>query len=122
MVGIGIDIANITRFEKYVADRNKAARIFTETEICYALGKHDPAQSFAAAFAAREAAFKAICAWVPQCTAQDFSLEHCQNGAPMIVLRPKAASKLQNFCYHISVTHDAGVAVAVCVAEKKEDI
>lgn len=62
IVGIGIDAAEIDRvraiIERY-GDRF-VHRIFTQQEIAYCRRHRDPAPSFAARFAAKEAAMKAL--------------------------------------------------------------
>jgi holo-[acyl-carrier-protein] synthase len=62
VVGIGIDIVEIARIRQLMTrwqDRF-LRRVFTETELEYALRRHDPAQHLAARFAAKEATLKAL--------------------------------------------------------------
>jgi holo-[acyl-carrier protein] synthase len=62
IIGLGLDATEIDRVaelvEKY-GDRF-IRRIFTDGEIAYCQRKHDAAPSFAARFAAKEAAMKAL--------------------------------------------------------------
>jgi holo-[acyl-carrier protein] synthase len=60
--GIGVDLAKIPRLRRMVArwqDRF-LRRVFTEGEIAYCQRHHDPIPHFAARFAAKEAALKAL--------------------------------------------------------------
>jgi holo-[acyl-carrier protein] synthase len=62
IIGLGLDATEIPRIaemlERY-GDRF-VARVFTDGEIAYCRAKRDPAPSFAARFAAKEAAMKAL--------------------------------------------------------------
>ena len=62
LLGIGIDLIEVARIARRLADDGAALRdaVFTPAEIAYCDGKHFPAQHFAARFAAKEAAFKAL--------------------------------------------------------------
>lgn len=60
--GIGIDLARIPRLRRVVerwSDRF-LTRVFTEEEIAYCRRRRDPIPHFAARFAAKEAALKAL--------------------------------------------------------------
>src|SRR5947208_4667948 len=60
--GIGVDLVNIPRMRD-VIDRWRdrfLQRVFTEAEIAYCQSRRDPVQHFAARFAAKEAALKAL--------------------------------------------------------------
>ncbi|MEW6026109.1 MAG: holo-ACP synthase [Planctomycetota bacterium] len=59
IIGIGIDLVEVRRIKQLI-NRKNIARIFTAREIKYCQGKKNPAESFAARFAAKEAFFKAI--------------------------------------------------------------
>jgi holo-[acyl-carrier protein] synthase len=60
--GIGIDIVRIERMREVIArwDDRFLRRVFTEDEIAYCRARRDPAQHFAARFAAKEAGLKAL--------------------------------------------------------------
>src|SRR5438132_14066817 len=60
--GIGVDLVNIPRMRE-VIDRWQdrfLERVFTAQEIAYCRGRRDPVPHFAARFAAKEAALKAL--------------------------------------------------------------
>src|SRR5206468_212222 len=60
--GIGVDLVNIPRMRD-VIDRWQdrfLRRVFTEQEIAYCRARRDPVPHFAARFAAKEAALKAL--------------------------------------------------------------
>jgi holo-[acyl-carrier protein] synthase len=96
IVGVGIDVVDLARFEEAL-ERTKglADRLFTESERCL------PVRSLAARFAAKEALAKAL-------------------GAPRLEVSgtvAAAAARLGVTHWHISLSHDAGVASAVVIAE-----
>jgi holo-[acyl-carrier protein] synthase len=62
IIGLGLDATEIDRVEALIeryGDRF-LARVFTEGELAYCRARRRPAESFAARFAAKEAAMKAL--------------------------------------------------------------
>ena len=61
MIGIGVDIETIERFEGEAMARNRSFlnKIYTEAEIEYSFSKKSPSQHLAARYAAKEAVIKA---------------------------------------------------------------
>jgi holo-[acyl-carrier protein] synthase len=114
IVGLGIDVVGVERFGRTLA-RTPAlrTRLFTAAE------RDLPLESLAARFAAKEAVAKALgapagLAW------HDVEVLRGPGGRP--VLRATgtvaaAAAALGVTSWHVSLTHDAGVASAVVVAE-----
>jgi holo-[acyl-carrier protein] synthase len=114
IVGIGVDLVDIARLDRALRRTPAlAARLFTEGE------RAAPAASLAACFAAKEAAAKALGApaglrWA------DVEVGHDQAGRPVLAVRgtvADAARRLGVRRWHVSLTHDGGVSVAVVVAE-----
>jgi holo-[acyl-carrier protein] synthase len=62
IIGLGLDATEIPRVADMIARYGDRflARVFTDGEITYCTRKRDPAPSFAARFAAKEAAMKAL--------------------------------------------------------------
>lgn len=62
IIGLGLDATEIPRIEQTIADYGDRflARIFTAGEIDYCRGRRHSAQHFAARFAVKEAAMKAL--------------------------------------------------------------
>jgi len=60
--GIGIDLVRIGRMREVIArwEDRFLRRVFTNGEIAYCRARRDPAQHFAARFAAKEAGLKAL--------------------------------------------------------------
>jgi holo-[acyl-carrier protein] synthase len=60
VIGIGIDLEEITRVERVFSSARALARVFTPHEIAYCQPKRHRFQHLAARFAAKEAVFKAL--------------------------------------------------------------
>jgi holo-[acyl-carrier protein] synthase len=114
IVGVGIDVVDIARFEESMRRTPRLAeRLFTEAE------REVPMQSLAARFAAKEALAKALGAprgllWT------DAEVHRAADGRPDLRVTgtvAAAADRLGVTGWHISLSHDGGVAVAVVIAE-----
>ncbi|MGC5583011.1 holo-ACP synthase [Ornithinimicrobium sp. W1679] len=114
IVGVGIDVVDIDRFARRLQDTPRLGpRLFTEEE----LGLR--AESLAARFAAKEALAKALGApvglrWTDAWVVRD------STGRPHLrtqgTVRARA-DELGVAHLHVSLSHDAGVASAVVIAE-----
>ncbi len=117
--GIGIDLCEISRMEKLMADDRFMNRWFTPEEIRYVLAKgKGAAQTLAGLYAAREALAKALGSGI------DFDLKeaeilHTQTGTPYFRLSGRLAERVSGNRILLSITHDAGVAAAVCILEQE---
>src|SRR4249920_1648064 len=94
IVGTGIDIAEVPRIEASIArfgDRF-LRRIFTEAEIRYCESKANKTERYAARFAAKEAAMKAIgTGWNRGVTWKDVEVRRLPGGRPTIAFYGRAA-------------------------------
>ena len=122
--GVGIDLCEIARMEKLLTDGRFLARFFSVEEQTYiqARGK-GAAQSMAGIFAAKEAFCKALGTGIVYGELRDICVLHDDLGAPRYDLRGKYAEMAkarQISALFISITHEAGIAAAVCVAERKD--
>jgi holo-[acyl-carrier protein] synthase len=114
VLGVGVDLVNITRFEEHVAKQPKLLeRLFVSSELDASM------KTIAGRFAAKEALIKALggsdgVSW------HEVQVSKNESGKPEIstsgqtaeTLRKAGISKL-----HLSISHDAGMAVALVVAE-----
>jgi holo-[acyl-carrier protein] synthase len=119
IIGIGVDVVDLARFERAL-DRTPAltARLFTDAELVRG-DRVLPLRSFAGRFAAKEALIKALgeSTGIRWHHMQVVSNEH---GNPSFVLSDAAADVAERrgvTAVHLSMSHDAGVAVAYVVAE-----
>jgi holo-[acyl-carrier protein] synthase len=120
VVGVGVDVCSIERMRTALARTPRfAVRVFTEGERAYAEGFADPAGVYAARFAAKEAAMKAMGAGIEHLPFTAIELTRAGTGAPSLVLHGPAqrmATERAITRFHVSISHDAGVAVAFVVA------
>lgn len=114
IVGIGVDIVDISRFEGALSRTpGLASRLFTEDELALR-----PA-SLAACFAAKEAVAKVL-GGPPGLRWADVEVVHDAAGRPELRAHGtvgEAAAHLGVRRWHLSLTHDAGMSVAMVVAE-----
>lgn len=66
IVGIGIDLVNVTRFRQRLESRSFLARVFTEVELAEANKRSDRAPALAIKFAHKEAVMKCLGAGLRQ--------------------------------------------------------
>ena len=121
MKGIGIDLCEIARMERMMTE-SFLARYYTQEEREYIGSKGKMgAQSAAAMFAAKEAFLKACGAGIGAgITLDEISVVHLPGGAPGYRLAGAALEKLKEMNATgawLSLTHEGGMAAAVCVIE-----
>ena len=116
--GIGIDVVEVARIAAAIDRHGEPflARLFTAAEREYCESQRNPAPSYAARFAAKEAVAKAFgtgignhALWL------DLEVIHDSSGAPQIVLGPTAAGVARERGIDdikISLTHTAHYAAA----------
>lgn len=114
IVGIGIDIVDVSRLAAALARTpGLAERLFADGE------RGLPAASLAARFAAKEAVAKALgCPRGLRWTDAEVIREN--SGRPLLRTRgtvAEAARRLGVERWHLSLSHDAGAAVAMVMAE-----
>ena len=114
IVGVGIDVVEVRRLARALERTpGLADRLFTEAE------RERPVESLAARFAAKEAVAKALGApgglrW------RDAEVVVQESGRPVLHLTGGVAEEAEAQgirTWHLSLSHDAGVATAVVVAE-----
>jgi holo-[acyl-carrier protein] synthase len=123
VVGIGIDVVEIERIRRLM-DRWQdrfLQRVFTEAEIAYALRRHDPAQHLAARFAAKEATLKALGTGLSMGVRwREMEVRRGPGEPPRLSLSGRTAELGEARGIrrlHVSLSHDAGLAVAQVLAE-----
>ena len=114
IVGIGVDIVDIARLQSALRRTpSLASRLFTNAE------RSRGQASLAACFAAKEAAAKALGApaglrWA------DVEVTYDGAGRPSLATNGTVAEEAARrgvLRWHLSITHDAGLSVAMVVAE-----
>lgn len=121
--GIGIDLIDLSDFGRTLkrAGERFIQRIYTDAEIEYCRSQPHPSQSFAARFAAKEAAMKALgIAGEEGLSWKDFEVVVSISGRPTMVLHAQAAARskaLRVRTLQISLSHSLLAAGAVAIAE-----
>ncbi|MFF2809876.1 holo-ACP synthase [Streptomyces sp. NPDC058000] len=120
IIGVGIDVAEIDRFDAALRRTPELAhRLFIGTELMLSSGERRGIASLAARFAAKEAVAKALGApgglhWT------DAEVYVEDSGQPRLRVRGTVAARAAELGvrhWHVSLSHDAGVASAVVIAE-----
>jgi holo-[acyl-carrier protein] synthase len=123
VIGVGIDAVRIDRVRRAAGQTDLGlrfrARVFTrrEREVCEA--RRDPAECFAARFAAKEAVMKALGAEGIAFAFRDIEVVRTGSGAPQIVLHGRVAERARELgvgAIHLSLTHAEPMAMASVVA------
>ena len=120
IVAVGIDVVLVERFTSALARTPLLAdRLFTESERLTPSGNPRSPESLAARFAAKEAMAKALGApsglsW------QDCEVVSDPDGRPWLTMTgtvAAAAAERGISRWHLSLSHDGGIASAMLVAE-----
>jgi holo-[acyl-carrier protein] synthase len=120
IVGVGIDVVPVARFAAALSRTPAMARrLFTEVELTSESGGARTAESLAARFAAKEALAKALGApggmlWT------DAEVRTDAYGQPFIVVAGTVAARAAELGvtrWHLSMSHDGGIAAATVIAE-----
>ena len=120
IIGLGIDVVAVERIGRVLAAHGQRflARCFAPEEV----RRPTDAQHVAGLFAAKEAGLKALgTGWGASVSWHDLAVTHDPAGAPRLALRGAAlrhAEREGATSVHVSITHAAGVAVAVVIIEK----
>ena len=122
MIGLGIDLCEIARIERTLEKSDAfLLRFYGEEERAYLASRgRVRAESAAGMFAAKEAFLKAVGTGLNGAPLSDVTVTHDEGGCPRYALNGKALALLEKCgASHalLSITHDAGVAAAVCVIE-----
>jgi len=126
IVGLGVDILSVERFEKSLERYGERIirRVFTESEREYCSKMKHSAEHFAARFAAKEAVSKALGTGVCRGVSwKEMEVARLPSGKPTIKLTggaEEAARRIGADIIHITMTHSRTQSVAFAVAEKLE--
>jgi len=123
--GVGIDLVEISRVERMLADKGDRVleRLFTEEEVQYAFARARPAMHLAARLAAKEAAFKALAGsdearligW------REIEVVPREGRSPELRFHGRAEERMRELeirSVWISLTHTDATAAAVVILER----
>lgn len=123
IVGLGVDVCSIERMRRALERHGDRffARICTDAERADLSGR-DQATALAGRFAVKEAFAKALdgargVGW------HEVEVRRSPTGRPVLELHGNAKAAVERFgadTCHVTITHDAGVAVAVVILEARK--
>ena len=122
--GVGVDIAAISRFERFVREENVSLfeRLFTPAEREYCTARRRSAQHYALRFAAKEAFLKALGTGLRDGLSwQDVEVVNDALGKPELKLSGRSLELFAGkdlTAIHLSLSHDGDSAVAMVVLER----
>lgn len=120
--GIGTDITEVKRFEKWVKNPEMLQRFFNEKEMSSAKSDSAKCQHYAARFAAKEAFSKALGTGITGFNLKDVYITNNSEGAPLLNIEGAAFSlmkeRLGNCKAFVSLSHEKEYAIAYVILEK----
>jgi holo-[acyl-carrier protein] synthase len=119
VLGVGVDIVETARFRPWIDRPSMVERWFGPDEAAL-LPEGRPEEYLAARFAAKEAFGKALGIGLSGFSTRDVQVSREGGGRPELLLAGKALEVFKNLGgkkAHLSMSHDAGMAVAFVVIE-----
>jgi len=120
ILGVGVDLVEVARIERAMARHEGfVSRVFSPRERERCEGCRRPGRRYAACFAAKEAAAKALGTGVKGFSWPELEMLTGEDGAPYMELSGRArevASRHGVEAIMVSVSHSGGLAVAVAQA------
>ena len=121
IISIGLDLCQISRMEENIQNAHFMMRYFSAEERAYVAERGKmAASSLAAMFAAKEAFVKAMGTGFQTTKLDEIAVLHDAFGAPYYDLRGDMKQNAeQKHIAHtfLSITHEVGLAAAMCVLE-----
>jgi holo-[acyl-carrier protein] synthase len=124
IVSIGIDIIEVARIREVLLRTPRfAERVFTDAERAYCDSRGAvAAQHYAARFAAKEAALKALqTGWRGGISWQDVEIASRESGAPYLIFTGQVLEVFEKFratATHLSISHTTQHAIAQVILER----
>jgi holo-[acyl-carrier protein] synthase len=120
IIGLGTDVVDVARLREAIERTPTLVdRLFADDEQVYARAARDPAERFAARFAAKEAALKALGLGLGGMVLRDIVVVRADSGAPSLELRGDAAAVAAGHGvgrWLLSLSHAGGIATATAIA------
>jgi len=121
MLGVGIDICEVSRFDRLKTNQAFLDRVFTQNEQNYCMPKKRSSESLAARFAAKEAFSKAVGTGISNGISLDeIEIINDELGRPSICLSGKTKETIEKngiIKIHVTISHEKSLAVAVVIIE-----
>jgi holo-[acyl-carrier protein] synthase len=123
ILGLGMDLAKMDRMEAFLERHGQRGRdrLFTAGEQAYCEARASRIASYTGRFAVKEAVMKVLgTGWRKGVRWVDLEVVRDPGQAPRCVLHGESARIAERkgiATIHVTITHDAGLAAAVAVAE-----
>ena len=123
IVGTGVDIAEVSRVEAAIRRRGRRLleRVFTPAEIRYCESRRNKFERYAARFAAKEAAMKALgTGWRRGIRWRDIEISNLASGQPTLAFSGRAAERARKLGAQqisLSVSHAKDLVIAQVILE-----
>ncbi len=123
IVGVGLDVLETERMARALERHGERfeARVFTAAERSDCAERFDKVLAFAARFAAKEACLKALgIGWSAGNALSDVEVLRLESGAPQLKVHRNVAARAHELGvrkFHVSLTHQPGLAAAIVVLE-----
>ncbi len=123
IAGIGTDITEVHRFEKWVQNPAMLERFFNEKERGFSGSIASQCQHYAARFAAKEAFSKALGTGITGFNLKDVYITKDSEGKPLLNIEGAALSLMKErfgeCTAFVSLSHEKEYAVAFVILEKR---
>ena len=121
IIGMGCDLVEVARIKKAIENPRFVEKVYTQSEIdyCQKRGKQQ-AMSFAARFAAKEAAAKALGTGFRSANMRDEEITNDELGKPILKLTgnfQERAKELGCKYFHVSLSHTKEYGLAQVILE-----
>jgi len=120
--GIGTDIADVRRFDKWVKNPEMFNRFFNDAEIMNRGTDNAKCQHYAVRFAAKEAFSKALGTGISGFELKDVYITNDESGKPVLNVENSAEKLIKQLCgdnykLHVSLSHEKDYATAFVIVE-----
>ncbi|MDC0618517.1 holo-ACP synthase [Candidatus Pelagibacter sp.] len=127
ILGIGVDIVEMTRFNKLIKNKDFIKRIFSNSEILIAKKIRDKKAYYAKRFAAKEAFAKSIgTGFRDNLNFKDISIINDKLGKPSFVITNKIKNivkdqfKTSSFNFFLSISDEKKYSIAYVILQKNK--
>lgn len=121
IAGIGTDITEVKRFEKWIKNPEMLERFFNEKELSNAASDSAKCQHYAVRFAAKEAFSKALGTGITGFKLKDVYITNDSEGKPLLNIEGSALSQMKerlgNCNAFVTLSHEKEYAVAFVILE-----
>lgn len=117
-IATGVDIEDISRFDKYSSDKGVAfiERIFSKKEIDYCFSFKNPSPHLAVRFSAKEAVYKALSSMeIKNISYSDIEIYNTDDGVPKVKILKEG---FENYDFRLSLSHGCGCSIASVIVIK----